>query len=150
MKPSAATLLLFALFAVSALVVTAEQPTPPANPTAQSLLGEQAKGTEPPPTPMMKAIRDVFDAEKKAVADLEMRLESAASEKDIITLIRQIEQVKLNAELEVLTIQAKFARRDGRVEQAEQIEASIKKIKDGPPRAAQHPRIDRTPNPQTR
>jgi hypothetical protein len=99
---------------------------------------------------MMQSIRAVFTAEKDEVAALEIRLEAATSEEEIIGLIREIERVRMDAEIGVLTIQADCARHEGRIEQAQQIEAAIKKMQAGPPRAAGQPTIDRIQPPTSR
>lgn len=76
-------------------------------------------------TPCQQAIRELLEREATQLAELEARLPAAADAPAFLALQRQIEQVKQATELQVMRTQAEFARREGRVEQAEQIEAAL-------------------------
>jgi len=147
MRRRTAIVLVGLLVVASALAVVAKQESAPANPVPQPVAGEQLSAIDRPLTPTMKEIRSVFDAEKEALAVLDARLRSASTESEVMGVIKEIERVKVETELEILSVQAVYARRAGRIEQAQKIEAEIQRMRAGPPRAAQQPRAlsDTTP-----
>lgn len=142
MKRRTAVVLVGLLVVASALVVTAKQETTPANPVPQLVAGSQGMAIDRPLTPMMKEIRTVFDAEKKALAVLESRLASASTETEVMVVMKEIERVKVETELQILGVQAVYARRAGRIEQADKIKAEIQRMRSGPPRPTQQPRVN--------
>ncbi|MDO9695250.1 MAG: hypothetical protein Q7W56_10985 [Candidatus Latescibacteria bacterium] len=76
-------------------------------------------------TPCQQAIRALLDREAAQLAELEARVPAAADAAAFLALQREIEQVKQDTELQVMRTQAQHARLEGRVEQAEQIEAAL-------------------------
>lgn len=78
-----------------------------------------------PATPMMAAIDAALMDEHARVAELAARLATAPDDTTALALHRAIEQAKTDAKLRVFAIQAEFARREGRLEDAQQMEAAI-------------------------
>jgi len=94
------------------------------------------KGAAPRPvTPLTAAIEAALAAEQTRVVELEARLAQAPDEAAAAAIVREIELAKQAGELEVMRIQADFARRAGREEQAREIEAAIAAILAPPPPA---------------
>jgi hypothetical protein len=91
-----------------------------------------AVGTTPASTgslsPEMLEIEQALTAERARLAELEARLRNKAEEVVVLSLLREIEQVKQDAEVEILRIQAKHARLAGREAQAQEIEATVMQI----------------------
>ena len=73
----------------------------------------------------MQAIQAVLDREAARLSELETGMETAAGESALLALQREIERVKEETELQILRVQADFARREGRLEQAAEIEAAL-------------------------
>lgn len=92
-------------------------------------------------SPCQQAIQALLDREATQLAELDARLPGAFDEAAVLALQREIEQVKQETELQVMRVQADFARREGRVAQAEQIEAALAEM--AAPRPAVAP-IERT------
>ncbi len=78
-----------------------------------------------PPTPLMAAIDAVLQAEHAQVAELAAQLATAPDDATALALHRAIEQAKGDAQVCVLGLQAEFARREGRIEDAQRIETAI-------------------------
>ncbi len=76
-------------------------------------------------TPCQQAIRALLDREAAQLAALEARVPATADGAAFLSLQREIEQVKQDTELQVMRTQAEHARLEGRVEQAERIEAAL-------------------------
>lgn len=142
MKRRSAVVLVGSLVVASALVVMAKQESTPQNVTPQPVRSDQKVATDPPLTPMMKEIQAVFDTEKEALDVLEARLNSASTEAEIMGIMKEIQRVKVETELQILGVQVDYARREGRIEQAREIEAEIRLMRAGPPRATQQPRLN--------
>jgi hypothetical protein len=142
MRRRSAIVLVGLLVVVSALVVMAKQESAPASLTPQPVPGDQRIAIDRPVSPMMKEIQAAFDAEREALDVLEARLKSVTTEAEIMRVMKEIERVKVETELEILGVQADYARREGRIEQAQRIEAAIKHMRMGGPRAAQQPRLN--------
>lgn len=79
-------------------------------------------------SPEMLEIGRVVNAERARLAELEARLRDTADDTAALSLLREIEQVKQGTEVEILRIQAKFARSAGREAQAQEIEAAVTQI----------------------
>ena len=78
-----------------------------------------------PATPMMVAIDAALEVGRAQVAELAAQLATAPDDTTALALHRAIEQAKSDAKLRVFGIQAEFARREGRLEDAQQLEAAI-------------------------
>lgn len=76
-------------------------------------------------SPCMQAIQAMLDGEAARLAELETGQKAAVGEGALLELQREIERVKEETELQILRVQADFARREGRLEQADQIEAAL-------------------------
>ncbi|MBK8164754.1 MAG: hypothetical protein IPK64_02200 [bacterium] len=102
------------------LAATAVIPTPAAadEPVA-------AASAPVPPTPLMAAIDAVLQAEHAQVAELAAQLATAPDDATALALHRAIELAKGDAQVRVLGVQAEFARREGRLEDAQRIEEAI-------------------------
>ena len=140
--------LILGVAVLAALTALAQNHDPTAPP---AIATENADGAPPAAralSPLMQDIRTVFEAEKTALASLKVRLQDADDEREILSLLHEIDQVKQETELQVLQIQSDSARREGRTEAAERIEATIAVLRAGPPRAA--PRENTTADPSAR
>lgn len=96
----------------------------PADPEAPIHPGLVAEG-ERAPSPLMVEIRSVLAAADAEAAELESRLAGARDDMAALEILRSIEQVRVRAELDVLAVQADFARRSGREDIAQEIDAAI-------------------------
>jgi hypothetical protein len=113
---AAAILLLTAIACIPALAVDADPVAAAPAPVAPAPV---------PPTPLMAAIDVVLQAEQAQVAGLAAQLAAAPDDAAALALQRAIEQAKSDAKVRVFGIQAEFARREGRLEDAQRIEAAI-------------------------
>ncbi len=95
-------------------------------------------------SPCQQAIRALLDREAAQLAELDARLPGAADEGAVLALQREIEQVKQETELQVMRVQADFARREGRTAQADQIEAALAEMAAPRPAVAPVERTDET------
>lgn len=77
------------------------------------------------PSPLQAAIETALQEERAQVAALAAQLESAPDDAAALALHRAIEQAKRDGQLRVLGVQAEFARREGRLEDAQSLEAAI-------------------------
>jgi hypothetical protein len=76
-------------------------------------------------SPLMVEIQAVLADEQTKVAELQARLEAATDDHAALALQKEIEQIKVETELNILRLQATYARNEGRIEQAAEIEAVI-------------------------
>lgn len=95
-------------------------------------------------TPCQQAIQALLEQEAARLAELEARVPAAADAAAFLSLQREIEQVKQDTELQVMRTQAEFARLEGRVEQAERIEAALAEMAAPRPAAAPTERTGET------
>lgn len=101
----------------------------------------EASPLQPARSPMMQQIEAVMAEQARQLADLRNELAGAVTSEQAIELQRRAEQVKRRSELEVLQVQARFARERGDEKLAGSIEAAIAWIQDPPPPPA--PRHER-------
>ena len=92
---------------------------------AEALPAGAAPRSPVPLSPCMQAIQAVLDHEAARLAELETGQKAAVEESALLELQREIERVKEETELQILRVQADFARREGRLEQAAEIEAAL-------------------------
>ena len=85
---------------------------------------------------MIAEIRAVLETSRLACADLAAQGPAYPGHEAEVALQREIFQLKQQAELDILAIQARYARADGKLELAQQIEASIEAIISPPAPAA--------------
>jgi hypothetical protein len=78
-----------------------------------------------PMTPMMADITAALQTEQAQVAALAAQLATAPDDAAALQLHRAIEQAKMDGQLQVLGIQARYARAEGRVEDATKLEAAL-------------------------
>lgn len=78
-----------------------------------------------PLTPMMTDITAAMQVEQAQVAALVAQLATAPDDAAALELHRAIEQAKMDGQLQVLGIQARYARAEGRVEDATKLEAAL-------------------------
>jgi hypothetical protein len=78
-----------------------------------------------PMTPMMADITAALQVEQAQVAALAAQLATAPDDAAALELHRAIEQAKMDGQLQVLGIQARYARAEGRVEDATKLEAAM-------------------------
>ena len=89
-----------------------------------------------PTTPMIAEIRAVLETSRLEVADLAAQGPAYPGHEAEVALQKEISQLKQQAELDILAIQARYARADGKEDLAQQIEASIAAIISPPAPAA--------------
>jgi hypothetical protein len=136
-------LILAGLLSIAVALIVLAQPEPAIEkPAAGPIAANEQEQAEPPLSAMMQQIRDLSLTEQATLAELQARLGTLTDENEILALMREIEQLKIETELQILLIQADFARRDGRIEQAQQIEAAVESMREGPPRRIPQVRPD--------
>jgi len=99
--------------------------------------GEVEDDPTPVPAPaseMMQEIREVLETEKATLASLGVQLERAADHEAALATQKQVERTKQDTELQLLRIQADYARQEGRETQAAEIESAIERILNPPSR----------------
>jgi TolA-binding protein len=79
-------------------------------------------------SPLAAELDAVLAAERALLRRLEVEVRRVGSSEAGLALQRQIAQVKQNTEIELLRVQARHARREGRTELAEQLEASVREL----------------------
>ena len=84
------------------------------------------------PGPLYERIAAVVEAEQVAAADLQARIDAATDDEELAALQRELEALKKETRVEILRVQADFAREEGRLEQAEAIEAAIENLRNPP------------------
>ncbi len=77
------------------------------------------------PNPLMDLIDEVTAASDRKLAELKTRLSGEPDHTATLEIIRSIEQIKIQTELDILAVQANYARQTGREELALKIEAAI-------------------------
>lgn len=75
--------------------------------------------------PMMDQIEAVIAAADIRLTEMKTRLDTEAGNADALELIKGMEQVKIQAELDILAVQAGHARATGRTDIAQEIEQAI-------------------------
>jgi hypothetical protein len=95
-------------------------------------------------SPCQQAIRALLDREAAQLSELEARVPAAVDGAAFLSLQREIERVKQDTELQVMRTQAQYARLEGRVEQAERIEAALAEMAAPRPAAAPTERTGET------
>lgn len=115
--------------------------TPAPQPEAAPIVETPAAGTAAPApartrqrSALSVAIAAALEAEKTAMRALEMQLAAAKDPATVATIHAQIEQLKRDGEIQLLSLQAVHHRGAGRTAIAEQLEAVIRDMK-APPRA---------------
>ncbi len=97
----------------------------------------EAPVTPPAPpalSPLMQEITAAWKAHEVVVAALEQELAAATEATVALALQRQIESARAQVEVEILTIQARQARRSGRADVAAELEAAIGQLTASPAR----------------
>lgn len=133
-------------FAVAVVASTLTVPafaaenTPAAQTVAAPIVETPAAGTAAPApartrqrSPLSVAIAAALETEKQAMAALETQLAATKDAATIAAINGQIEQLKIDSEVQLLTLQAVHHRGAGRTAVAEQLEAAIRDMK-APPR----------------
>ena len=80
---------------------------------------------EPTLSPMMTEIQAVLDRQDASLTDLQSRLKTAPAERDALALLRQVDRVKRDAEVDILKIQRRYALEAEDLEAVARIDASI-------------------------
>lgn len=81
-----------------------------------------------PVSPMMLEIRGVMDAAQAESELLHQRFAAASNEQEALAVQRELEKLMQDSEIEILHVQARYARERGDQELADEIESSIAKI----------------------
>lgn len=82
-------------------------------------------GPHPEVNPLMVEIRSLLQEERAEVVTLAERFTAASDEQTALAIQQEIQEVKVRTELQILRLQADHARRGGREEVAQQIDAAI-------------------------
>lgn len=90
---------------------------------------------------LMSQIRVVMAASDMQLAELQARLDSETSNRNAMEIIKQMELIKVQTELDILASQASFARQNGREEVALEIEGVLEAMT--APRPVRQP-VDRS------
>ena len=85
---------------------------------------------------MMQEIFAALEAKQIAVAELQARFDAATDETRALDLQREVETLKKAAELEILRIQLRYARDEGRQETVMHLETAIETM------TTQRPRLE--------
>lgn len=99
-------------------------PDAPVEPSSEAAAEEPTREL----TPRTHALRAALDAEQAQLAELQARLETAPDADAALAVQRDIERVKQQTEIDLLTAQARFAREAGQEQQAVAIEAAITEL----------------------
>ena len=83
-------------------------------------------------SPMMQDIQAVVEQSRTQAQELESRVALASDEESILAIQREIEELAQETELEILRVQVRHARLDGREELATKIEQDIADIQNPP------------------
>lgn len=87
-------------------------------------------------SPMITEIRAVLETSRQQVADLAAQGAAHPGHEADVALQKEISQLKKQAELDILAIQARYARTEGKEDLAQQIDAAIAAIISPPAPAA--------------
>ncbi len=98
-----------------------------------------------PRSPLMAGIAARLERMRSAVAELEARAAAAPAPDRALALQQAIERAKVEAELDILRLQADEARREGRLEQAASLEAALREMTEPRPRPVPSERPERAP-----
>jgi hypothetical protein len=147
--------LMIALMLVASLVVAVPNAAaPPAHAPQHAAVADQPAGDqltgEPPArpsaarpqelSPMMREIVAACDASQIAVDALTQQIAATTDATAALALQRQVEQMRSQLEIELLQIQARYARQEGRLADAAEIEAAIEQMMAPRPRGVTVPR----------
>jgi hypothetical protein len=95
-------------------------------------MAEEGRAPAPGPTvvkprlsPLAADMMKVIESEQQALAALSLRFKRAGDARAALAVQREIERVKLETEVSLLRIQASYARREGRLKTAQEIEAAV-------------------------
>lgn len=95
------------------------------NPASQFLDPTRSPGQL---SPMAVEMLQVLQQEQDGLRRLQIRFQQAGDPQAALAIQREIESLKVDTELELLRIQADYARREGRLATAEKIENAIEQI----------------------
>lgn len=108
----------------------------PAKPAADAAAGAQPAAEAPAVrkpsrrlTPLQVAMAGVLESEKASMVTLKARLAAAKDPAAIEAAHREIEQLKVDTEVQLLVLQATHHRQNGRTELAAQLEESIRALR---------------------
>lgn len=98
--------------------------------TPQPIVPQPDETIAPPPapreqSPMMREINAAWDAQAVAVEALQRQAAASVDPVAALALQRQIEDLRAQVEVQILTIQARYARQEGRLDVAAEIEAAV-------------------------
>jgi hypothetical protein len=112
----------YVLLALAFLAVPVAQAEEAVRPPAAAAAPAPARR---PLSPMMQEIRAVLDHATRAVQQHSLRLAGVRATSEATAIQKDIERTKFEAEVSILRIQATWARREGRPEAAQRLEAAI-------------------------
>ncbi len=79
-------------------------------------------------SPMLREIVELWKAQDVAMAALNAGLEKSVDHAAALALQRQVENLRTSTEIQILRIQARYARQEGRMDVAVQIEQDIAQL----------------------
>jgi hypothetical protein len=98
---------------------TPEGATPGAAPVGPAAM------VKPPMSPMVSEMMSLLQANDEKLAALGARLKAARTTDEALAAQKEIQELKQGTEISLLQIQATYARREGRTQAAEKLEATI-------------------------
>jgi len=116
---------------------TTSQKTPvPSTASGNVVPADQNRELQPPEivklSPLHQRIQAVLQAEQVKAVSLLDRIARAHDNSQLVQLQRELEALKRDTEIEILRLQADYAREQGRIDQAVEIEAAIATILNPP------------------
>ena len=83
---------------------------------------------KPAPSPMVAEMIALLATQDQKLADLGARQGKARTNEEALAVQREIQDLKQGTEISLLRIQATYARREGRVQDADRLEATIRDL----------------------
>ena len=133
--------------------LAAGNPDPPAAPATATVrpvdAGQVTEAVAPalarPLSPLMIEINAVLEANRIEIEALTARYKAAADEREAVAAMQEVIRVKREADLEILRIQLRHARQEGRDDSVARLEEAIRLMT--APRPAIEPRYRPAPRP---
>ena len=123
------------LGAAFALAVPAVGAANGAEPAAREVVeAQRVEGAVPAPvrprplSPRMAEIRALIDAQSRGLRELSAAYAAAASHAEALEVERRVQELKLNTEVEIFRVQARYAVAEGRTADAAKAEAAIEAL----------------------
>ena len=119
----AAACLVLLLTAVTGIAWAADEPEPRKPSLVAMTVGQAAKLS-----PLHQAMREILITEQEQLAVLYGEFAGESDSQRALEIQRRIHEVKVGAEISLLTVQAETARAEGRTQDAETLEEGIERL----------------------